>query len=184
MNSPINVDGYAFSALEPPRRITVPITDTIQRLMDISFEQAMIALDEGGTPVGAALVDMESGQEWFGRSDDTVSGDLQSHAEIKCYRKARPLVRDRLGKCALVSTTELCSMCTATFAQGDISTILVAAPRKALIREDGTPILRARKIGMFDLLADSAAHSNAYSGYRADESVALWQQWDNRRRAI
>ena len=176
------VEGYAFSPLAPPRHITLPVTPLIQHLMQESFDQAEMALEEGGTPVGAALIEMETGQEWYDRSDDKITGNLQGHAEIKCYQQAQSVVGSRLGKCALVSTTELCPMCVSTYAQGDISTIIIAAPRKALVREDGTPILRPRKVNMGTLLEDSAAQSNVYVGYRSADSLALWRTWDDQRR--
>ena len=175
------VEGFAFSPVEPMRAISVPLTETIRRLVDISFERAEIALQEGGTPVGAALIDMESGQEWYDHSIDKISRDVEDHAEKRTYRQAQPVVLDKMGKCALVSTLELCPMCVTTFAQGDISTIFAAAPRVSLLRSDGSSILRLRKIGMFDLLEDSAVHTNAYVGYRAEESVALWRTWDKQR---
>ena len=182
MSTPV-VEGFAFSPIEPMRAISVPLTDTIRRLVDISFERAEMALDEGGTPVGAALIDMESGQEWYDHSVDKITRDVEDHAEKRTYRQAQPVVLDKMGKCALVSTLELCPMCIATFAQGDISTIFAAAPRSGLVRTDGSPIIRQRKIGMNELLEDSAVHTNAYVGYRAEESIELWRTWDKQRRS-
>jgi hypothetical protein len=74
-------------------------------------------------------------------------------------------------------------MCTTTFAQGDIGTIIAAAPRVAVVAEDGRPILRPRKYGMYEMLDDSGTHTNAYMGYRAAESVELWRTWDRKRRS-
>lgn len=175
------IAGFSFSPLGQPRPIELPVTETIERLMAMSFEEAEHALSQGGTPVGAALIDMETGQEWSAHSTDKISGDLEDHAEKRTYRQAQPVVRDRLGKCALVSTLELCPMCVTTFAQGDISTIIIAAQRRELVRDDGTPILRPRSISMYDLLEDSAAPTNVYAGYAAAKSVELWQQWDKSR---
>lgn len=181
MSSPEIITGLAFSPFDLPRSIELPVNEAIERLMDKSFDEAEHALRIGGTPVGAALIDMETGQEWTAHSIDKISGNIEDHAEKRTYRAAQPVVRDRLGKCALVSTLELCPMCISTFAQGDISTIIIAARRNQLVREDGTPILRQRKISMYDLIEDSAAPTNVYGGYGADKSIGLWRQWDKLR---
>jgi tRNA(Arg) A34 adenosine deaminase TadA len=177
------LSGLSFSPfVNRPQALSIPVSEQITVLMDECFIEAEMALQEGGTPVGAVLLDMETGDHWQAHSTDKTTGNVTHHAETLCYQEAAPILRDKLGKCALLSTLELCNMCSTTFAQGDIGTIIAAAPRASLITEDGRLILRKRKYGMFDMIGDSASHTNAYMGYREAESVELWRKWDRIRR--
>ncbi|MEO7364001.1 MAG: deaminase [Candidatus Saccharimonadales bacterium] len=178
---PERLSGYSFSPVNGRRQLDTPVTDMIEELMQESFEEAETALQVGNTPVGAVLLDMDSGQRWSAYSTDKVDRVLDKHAEQKAYRDASSVVQDQLGRCALVSTFELCTMCTTTYAQGAIGTIIVALQRKDLIREDGSPILRPRKINMPEILEDSGGTTNVYVDFRADESLTLWRKWDRRR---
>jgi tRNA(Arg) A34 adenosine deaminase TadA len=178
---PEQLSGYSFSPLEGKRELTIPVTDLMQDLMQESFEQAEMALTIGNTPVGATLLDMDTGQRWSAHSIDKINRKLDDHAEQIAYRTASPIVRDQLARCALVSTFELCTMCATTYAQGAIGTIIIALQRKDLLRANGTPILRPRQINMPEVLADSNGTTNVYLDLRASESLELWRKWDDRR---
>jgi tRNA(Arg) A34 adenosine deaminase TadA len=181
MINPVLIPGRSFSAVAASQEITLAANEVIDGMMAQSFEQAEAALKNGNTPVGAVLLDTESGERWAAGTTDKATRNVLDHAEIRTYTQAQSVVLDQLGKCVLVSTLELCPLCTATFAQGYIGTIICALARTNQTREDGSPILRARKIGMYEYLEDTAGPTSAYVGYQGDRSLALWREWDDRR---
>lgn len=183
MDSPYKYElhGYGYTPGGNIYPTSEPLSPLFKGLMQTSLEQAEIALSAGGTPVGAALVNLETGQQWSHYSNDVVSGELEGHAELKCYRAAQLMTTRRIGQFALVSTTELCPPCVSAYAQDNIETIIIAAPWSTLTREDGTSIVPRRGINMGHVLQVSGTRMRVYSGYRSDEAVELWRRWDKRR---
>lgn len=82
-----------------------------QRFMRLALAEAMLAREEGETPVGAVAV---HGGAIVGRGHNRVEAlnDPTAHAEILCLGAAATALEDwRLGEVTLYVTLEPCTMC-------------------------------------------------------------------------
>lgn len=153
-----------------------PEIELDQQMMAICLDEARQALESGNPPVGAVLYDFRLDRYWSDHTTDKTDRNGLNHAEIKAYQKAQPYVLDNLGKCALWSTLELCLMCTAVYAQMDISSINVAVSR----REGG--FQRKRKIQMYQGIKDARITCVTTLGVGKESAQPLFDEY-NRLRA-
>jgi tRNA(adenine34) deaminase len=150
----------------------IPASDLQISLMNIALREARDALEEGNPPIGAVLFSPDLGISWPDHTTDKKSGFILDHAETKAYSgSARLILGSNLAGCMLVSTLELCPMCTAVYTQGKIGSITVAASRNDV---NG---LRRREIGMHELIKDGKIDTTVYRGLFKDESVALFKEY-------
>ena len=103
-------------ALDGARRL--PQVGAMERLsgfMDLALEQARLAAARGEVPVGAVLVEGQSGRVVSQAGNETRAlNDPTAHAEILAIRRAASeLGQERLGGCDLYVTLEPCPMCAA-----------------------------------------------------------------------
>lgn len=157
---------------ERPVEVPTEISEMEKHAMALGFDFAEEALREGNPPVGAVLIDHESGQLWGAKTDDNTSGDILGHAELRAYGLAKDTVGRELENCTLVTTAQPCNTCTSPYAEGKIGKIIYAAPRKKIFEVSG--IMRARKINMGDLLEDGQTDTFVTEGYEADRSLDLF----------
>jgi cytosine deaminase len=90
--------------------------------MRAAYEQAKKSYDEGGLPIGAALV--EDGKlVAAGHNQRVQAGDPIAHGEMDCLRKAgrRPSYRGT----TLYTTLSPCMMCAGTILQFGIPRVIV-----------------------------------------------------------
>lgn len=88
---------------------------TRSRYMELALAEAAAAAGRGEVPVGAVLVDGESGAV-LARAGNRTEGDSDptAHAEMLVLREAaRALGAPRLAACDLYVTLEPCAMCAA-----------------------------------------------------------------------
>ncbi|MFW5730092.1 MAG: nucleoside deaminase [Desulfonatronovibrionaceae bacterium] len=97
--------------------------------MQLALEQAHLAAQSGEVPVGALLLDHESGQIISMSGNRSVAScDPSAHAEICVLREAGRIRQNyRLPGTVLVTTLEPCLMCVGALIQARISGLVFAA---------------------------------------------------------
>ena len=85
---------------------------TDHELLEYAIAEARAGLEEGGIPIGSALVDENGDVVARGHNLRVQTGDPTAHAEVACIRNAGR--RRDWRKLTLVSTLSPCVMCTGT----------------------------------------------------------------------
>jgi creatinine deaminase len=97
-----------------------------QGFMRVALDQALKSYEEGGLPIGAAMV--ESGKVIAcGHNRRVQDGDPIAHGEMDCLRKAGR--RPRYDGIALYTTLSPCMMCSGAILQFGIKEIVVGEDR-------------------------------------------------------
>lgn len=100
--------------------------DKLQELMRVPYEQALKSYEEGGLPIGAAIV--ENGAVIaVGHNRRVQDGDPIAHGEMDCLRKAGRR-RDYAGV-TLYTTLSPCMMCSGTIVQFGIKSVVIGETR-------------------------------------------------------
>lgn len=100
------------------------ITDDDRRYLDLAIEQAQLGWEEGGIPIGAALV--HDGQVLaVGRNRRIQLGSAIRHGETDCIENAGRLQASVYRKSTLYTTLSPCFMCAGTSVLYDIPRIVV-----------------------------------------------------------
>lgn len=95
--------------------------------MQMAFEQAILAQNEGEVPVGAVLINQEKQFISSGRNSTIRLHDPSGHAEMNAIRKAaQSLNNHRLLDTTLYVTLEPCAMCAGLIVQARIKRIVYA----------------------------------------------------------
>lgn len=105
-----------------------------QRALDAAYEQAIKSRDEGGIPIGSALVDPDGNIVAAGHNLRVQSGDSTAHAETVCIRNAGR--RRDWHTLTLASTLSPCAMCTGTAILHRIPRVIIGEHETFLGRED------------------------------------------------
>lgn len=93
-----------------------------RRFLEIAFEQAQKSYQEGGIPIGAAMV--ENGRViGLGRNRRVQEGDPIAHGEMDCLRRAGRRLSYR--GVTLYSTLSPCLMCAGTILQFRIPRVVI-----------------------------------------------------------
>lgn len=90
----------------------MPLTPAEQFALDAAYEQAVKSLNEGGFPIGAALVGPNGSLLALGHNLREQGSDTTAHAETVCLRHAGR--RRDWQTLTLVSTLAPCAMCSGT----------------------------------------------------------------------
>jgi len=111
--------------------------------MRLAYEQAKKGFDEGGVPVGAALVH-EGKVVAVGHNRRVQEGDPIAHGEMDCLRRAGR--RRNYKGCVLYTTLSPCMMCAGTAVQFGIKKIVVGeaenfAGNIAFLRSHGIEVV-------------------------------------------
>ena len=95
-----------------------------------ALEQAKIAVEKDEVPVGAVVVDAQSGEIIACTHNLTEhAADATAHAEILCIQEAcRKLKSNRLRGFNLYVTLEPCTMCAAAISFARIETLYIGTP--------------------------------------------------------
>ena len=114
--------------------------------LSAALDEAALAWDAGGIPIGAVLVDGEGKVVARGHNQRVQTGDPTAHAEVVCIRNAGR--RRDWRRLTLVSTLSPCPMCSGT-------AILFKIPR-TIIGENRTfqgaeEWLRANRVELINL---------------------------------
>ena len=97
-----------------------------QRFMRDAFLQAKKSYDEGGLPIGAAMV--EDGKIIaLGHNRRVQEGDPVAHGEMDCIRRAGR--RARYDGVTMYTTLSPCMMCAGTIVQFGIARVVIGEDR-------------------------------------------------------
>jgi cytosine/creatinine deaminase len=105
-----------------------------QRALDAAYEQAMKSRDEGGIPIGSALMARDGTIVAVGHNERVQSGDPTAHAETVCIRNAGR--RRDWHELTLASTLSPCAMCTGTAVLHRIPRVIIGEHETFMGRED------------------------------------------------
>lgn len=103
---------------------------TDEDYMNLALLEAQKAYAADETPVGAVLVDAQTGKVVSKAHNQTEHGqDVSAHAEILALRKGlKKLGQKRLWDCDLYVTLEPCAMCAAAVSFARIRRLVFGAP--------------------------------------------------------
>jgi cytosine deaminase len=124
-------------------------TDDDRRFLDLAIEQARIGWEEGGIPIGAALVH-EGEVLAVGRNRRVQLGSAIRHGETDCIENAGRLPAKVYRASTLYTTLSPCFMCAGTSVLYDIPRIVVGENRSFQASEEW---LRSRGVAV-DVLDD------------------------------
>jgi creatinine deaminase len=105
-----------------------------QRALDAAYQQAIKSRDEGGIPIGSALMSKDGTIVAAGHNERVQSGDPTAHAETVCIRNAGR--RRDWHELTLASTLSPCAMCTGTAVLHRIPRVVIGEHETFLGRED------------------------------------------------
>jgi creatinine deaminase len=109
--------------------------DAIDRLaLDAAYHQAIKSRDEGGIPIGSALVTWEGVVVSLGHNQRVQKGDSTAHAETVCIRNAGR--RRDWHTLTLASTLSPCAMCSGAAVLHRIPRIVIGEHATFKGRED------------------------------------------------
>src|SRR6478735_188644 len=106
-----------------------------QTFLDLAIEQARLGWDEGGVPIGAALV--HDGQVLaVGRNRRVQMGSAIRHGETDCIERAGRLPASVYRQSVLYTTLSPCYMCAGTALLYEIPRIVIGENRTFQMSED------------------------------------------------
>lgn len=110
------------------------LSEPDQRALDAAFEQACKSLNEGGIPIGSALMNQAGEIVSAGHNERVQSDDPTAHAETVCIRNAGR--RRDWHTLTLASTLSPCAMCTGTAILHRIPRVIIGEHQTFMGRED------------------------------------------------
>lgn len=110
------------------------LNSTDQAALNAAYQQALKSLDEGGIPIGSALIDQDGNIVAAGHNERVQSGDPTAHAETVCIRSAGR--RRDWHTLTLASTLSPCAMCTGTAVLHKIPRVIIGEHSTFMGRED------------------------------------------------
>jgi cytosine deaminase len=110
------------------------LSEQDQRALDAAYEQAIKSRDEGGIPIGSALMARDGTIVAVGHNERVQSGDPTAHAETVCIRNAGR--RRDWHELTLASTLSPCAMCTGTAVLHRIPRVIIGEHETFMGRED------------------------------------------------
>ncbi len=151
--------------------------DRIARLMDLALDEARAAIEHGDVPVGALVVQIDTGEVLSRRHNEREhASDPTAHAEILALRDAAAVLGTwRLDDCALIVTLEPCAMCAGALVNARIGQVIFGADDP-----------KAGALGSrYHLLADPRLNHecDVTPAVRADASAELLRGFFTSRRA-
>jgi creatinine deaminase len=144
------------------------LTEQDRRALDAAYEQAVKGRDEGGIPIGSALIAPDGTIVAAGHNLRVQTGDPTAHAETVCIRNAGR--RRDWHTLTLASTLSPCAMCTGTAVLHRIPRVVIGEHQTFMGREDW---LRAE--GVEIVLADDARCVDLMRRFIA-ERPDLWDE--------
>ena len=140
-----------------------------QRFLDIAIEQARIGLDEGGIPIGAALVS-QGALLGVGRNRRIQLGSPIRHGETDALEVAGRQSASTYRGSTMYTTLSPCDMCTGAILLYGIPRVVVGENQTFMGAED---TLRSR--GVEVVVANDAECVNLMEAFIARNSE-LWKE--------
>jgi creatinine deaminase len=131
-----------------------------QLALDAAYAQAVKSRNEGGIPIGSALMDAHGVIVALGHNLRVQSGDPTAHAETVCIRNAGR--RRDWHTLTLATTLSPCAMCSGTAVLHKIPRLLIAENTTFMGREDwleaeGVQIKRFNEARCIELMREFIA---------------------------
>lgn len=126
----------------------------MDKFMKAAFDQARTGMEEGGIPIGAALVDTGGNLVATGRNRRLQDSACVMHAEINCLYNAGKTIQDFRGM-TMYSTLMPCHMCAGAAVQFGITKV-IAAESENFGEENGCELMVRHGIEVIDLDLDDA----------------------------
>ncbi|MFC7495419.1 MULTISPECIES: nucleoside deaminase [unclassified Nocardioides] len=149
--------------------MTAPDLDD-KHFLGLAIEQARIGWEEGGVPIGAALVTREGELLAVGRNRRVQLGSAIRHGETDCIENAGRLTASTYRNSVLYTTLSPCFMCAGTSVLYDIPRIVVGENRTYEASESW---LRSRGV-VVDVLDDATCKE--LMDRMLAERPALWAE--------
>ena len=137
----------------------------MDQFMEAALEEARTGAEEGGIPIGAALVDGEGRLVATGRNRRVQDRAVVMHAEINCLYNAGKDVEDFRGM-TVYSTLMPCNMCAGAIVQFGITKVVVAESenfqegnRLELMQRHGVEVVDLDQGDAKDLLREFIRHN-------------------------
>lgn len=147
-----------------------------QGFMDLALAEARAAAARGEVPVGAVLVDGETGAVLAQAGNETrAQNDPTAHAELLAIRRAAAaLGQERLMACDLYVTLEPCPMCAGAISFARLRRVYYGADDPK-----GGGVVHGPRV-----FSHATCHHRpeVYGGLAADESAALLRDFFGQRR--
>ena len=106
--------------------------------MRAAYEQALKSYNEGGLPIGAAMIE-NGALIAVGHNRRVQDGDPIAHGEMDCLRNAGR--RADYAGVTLYTTLSPCMMCTGTVVQFGIKSVVVGGPTGAALNEHARNVI-------------------------------------------
>jgi cytosine/creatinine deaminase len=136
------------------------------RWMEAAVEQARIGRDEGGVPIGAALV-ADGRLLGVGRNRRVQLGSAIHHGETNALENAGRLHASVYARATLYTTLSPCDMCTGAILLYGIPRVVIGENRTFL--SPGEAYLRSRGVEVVNLdLPEPRALMDAFIAARPD----------------
>jgi creatinine deaminase len=126
------------------------VPDTDHDLLSLAIEQARIGRDEGGVPIGAALV-ADGRVLGVGRNRRIQDGSAIRHGETDALENAGRLPASVYRRATMVTTLSPCDMCTGAILLYGIPRVVMGENRTFVGGED---YLRSRGVEVVDIDSD------------------------------
>lgn len=126
----------------------MPIRPDDQRFLEVAIEQARIGRDEGGVPIGAALV-ADGRVLGAGHNRRVQQGSAIHHGETNALEVAGRLHASVYRRATMYTTLSPCDMCTGAILLYGISRVVIGENRTFL--GDGERYLRSRGVEVVTL---------------------------------
>ena len=114
--------------------MTDALTEHDRTALDAAYDEARAGRDEGGIPIGSALIDPAGAVVARGHNLRVQTGDPTAHAETVCIRNAGR--RRDWHTLTLASTLSPCAMCTGTAILHRIPRVVIGEHDTFVGRED------------------------------------------------
>ncbi len=145
--------------------------------MALAMEEARFAAERGEVPIGAVMVERETGKVIAVAGNETeATNDPTAHAEILAIRRACAAKGSpRIPDCDLYVTLEPCTMCAGAIAGARIAHLYYAAPD-----EKGGGVAHGAKF--FEQPTCHHKKLEIISGLHAEESAQMLRKFFQDRR--
>jgi cytosine/creatinine deaminase len=118
-----------------------------ERFLDVAIEQARLGRDEGGVPIGAALV-VDGEVVGAGRNRRVQQGSAIRHGETDALENAGRLPASVYRRATMYTTLSPCHMCTGAILLYEIPRVVMGENRTFVGAED---LLRSHGVEVVDL---------------------------------
>lgn len=113
-----------------------------------ALDEARLGAEEGGVPIGAALVDVEGNLVATGRNRRIQERAAVMHAEINCLLNAGKIAGNLRGM-TMYSTLMPCHMCAGAVVQFGITKVVVGESEN--FRDNGLDLMLRHGVKVIDL---------------------------------